>query len=481
VPTAIDFTIRELSQWERCMDFNLRIQGLGKIEELTLNIKPLTVIAGENSSGKTFATKSIYCVLEALNKNQLLSAFQEHASTFLRLVDRYEARLMPNIAKIDGDFIFDLVERVKKVFFDIGECLNGLSLLEHSKLETILCDHREQLLELSDSIHRYLNRRSSVAKIRNVKTHLENAADVLIKINESLNQNTKTVSNFIAKSLNDNFKKNYQVTSLSQLINVNKNDGAKIVLDNIGELQFGSRDTINFSFAAQGIHEIQSLEYVVFIDSPAYLRIRKGLQKFPLSFYRNSPLSRELKGYPEYIDNLYSYIDREYIDEPEQNFLELSKRLQQTIIGKLDVNKSGEIVYLDETGRPTPLSLAATGVSNLGLLDLLIRNSVIKKGSFLIIDEPEAHIHPKWQVVLMEVLYEMAQAGVNVIIATHSLDMLKKLEMLVKQNEAAEEIVAVHRMPESNLSENAPLLSKIEEALDDLSTPFYDMYMEDNF
>lgn len=195
------------------------------------------------------------------------------------------------------------------------------------------------------------------------------------------------------------------------------------------------------------------------------MRIRDGLQKSSSRYFANE---RELKGYPEYIDNLYGFVDRKYMDSPEEEFADLSVELQKTISGRLMFTKAGEIHYVDESGEPTPLSLAATGVSNLGLIDLLIRNSVIKKGSFLIIDEPEAHIHPKWQVKLMKVLYKMACLGVNVIIATHSLDMLKKLQLIVKQNpEDADDIVSVNRMPQSNLDANASLLDKIEESLTD--------------
>lgn len=295
-----------------------------------------------------------------------------------------------------------------------------------------------------------------------------------------LNDSESAVINYIAESLSDNFKRNYQVIKLSELINTNKSAKGSINIDEIGSLNFSNKGEIFFEFAKQGIHEIQKLNEVVFIDSPIYLRIRKGLQKSTFGYPRNRTQTRELEGYPEHIDNLYAYVDRKHMDEPEEEFLQLSAELQKTLEGRLVVNKAGEVHFHDSEGNPTPLSLAATGVSNLGLIDLLIRNNVIKKGSFLIIDEPEAHIHPKWQVLLMDVLYKMATAGVNVIIATHSLDMLKKLQLIVKQETKADELVSVHRMPESNLKPGAALLDKIEESLTDLSTPYYQMYLEDN-
>lgn len=463
------------------MDFKLQIQGLGKIEDLTLNIKPLTVIAGENSSGKTFATKSIYSVLEALNQNQLSGALQEKSQRFYEEIMLYERYFLPAPTLVEQKFLEDIKETSSEIFSEIEECLHELDLLEHDKIDDLLSIARSRLKELQEVLHSYVTEHANTAKANKQLLRIKQAINCLEEIDNILINHQKAVSRYIAKSLSDNFKKNYQVTSLSQLVNKNNVSKASIKLDGIGELLFHASDKISFEFHAEGISEIQKLEQVVFIDSPVYLRIRQGLQKYPRGLFRRGPLSRELKGYPEYIDNLYDFIDRKNIDKPADDFLKLSQKLQHTMTGKLEVNKAGEINYHDEVGEPTPLSLAATGISNLGLLDLLIRNHIIKQGSFLIIDEPEAHIHPKWQVLLMDVLYEMAKAGVNVIIATHSLDMLKKLEMIVKYEDGADKIISLHRMPNSELPDDAELLDKIEESLTDLSTPFYEMYLKDNF
>lgn len=461
------------------MELTIKIQELGKIEDLSLDIKPLTVIAGENSSGKTFATKSIYSILEALNQNHLLRAFREHAETFVYLINRYESSLMPKIAKVDENFIAHVNDTFLSIANDVSGYLSSLSLLEHSNLADMLAEQKEQLGFLNKYIVSYLSEPSATEKTENSKHLIDEASATLKLIDDTLANSEKTISDYIAKTLTYNFKANYQVTRLSELVNSNKKSEAKIKIEDIGELVFTHNDLISFKPESQATHQIQKIKQVVFIDSPVYLRIRDGLRKSQPRHLRYQ--NRELKGYPEYIDNLYDYVDRKHMDSPAADFANLSMELQKIMSGKLVVNKTGEIHYHDELGEPTPLSLAATGVSNLGLIDLLIRNNVIQAGSFLIIDEPEAHIHPKWQVLLMDILYKMAQAGVNVIIATHSLDMLKKLQLIVKQNpDEVNATVSVHRMPQSGLDKEASLLEKIEESLSDLSTPFYEMYLEEN-
>ncbi|MCT7529605.1 AAA family ATPase [Aliarcobacter cryaerophilus] len=146
--------------------------------------------------------------------------------------------------------------------------------------------------------------------------------------------------------------------------------------------------------------------------------------------------------------------------------------------GKLNITKSGEIEYLDEKNNSMPLSLTAMGITNIGLIDLLLRNNIINRGSFLIMDEPEAHLHPKWQVALIEILYKLAQAGANIIIATHSIDMIKAVELLIKQDEKAKDLIAINKMPYNESFSKLKEEEKIEEILSDLSSPFYEMYMK---
>jgi predicted ATPase len=81
---------------------------------------------------------------------------------------------------------------------------------------------------------------------------------------------------------------------------------------------------------------------------------------------------------------------------------------------------------------------------------------------------------------LAQLLYKIAKSGANIIIATHSLDFLKAFENILKEeNEIAEETIAINKMPyHENFSEKNEL-EKVGIVLDDLSRPFYNLYMQD--
>lgn len=111
----------------------------------------------------------------------------------------------------------------------------------------------------------------------------------------------------------------------------------------------------------------------------------------------------------------------------------------------------------------------------------------ITKGSFVFIDEPETNLHPDWQVLLMEMLIELAQAGVNVVMASHSTDMLKALEVGIKRRQSLkdaqvnEDFMAIHYFDTDgcllDFDSQAPL-SQLIEARECLSASYQSLYFE---
>jgi len=333
------------------MKLKFDIENIGNIDKASVTIKPLTIIAGENSSGKTFVTKGLYTILDAINKKSISK------EPFPRLLD-------------------------------IG------------------------------------------------------------------------------------LKKNFQIINLNSLIRQNQDNNLKLSLESLVQIKINKNQNIDITLNRDNI---KNIENIIFFDSPVYIKVRKALEK------THSYISDEdkyLKGYPQYLDKLYDYIDKEYIDIAD--FDEISKEIQAKISGKLEVSKRGDINYTDKDNNTIPLSLTAMGISNIGLIDLLLRNNIINKGSFLIMDEPEVHLHPKWQVFLAQILYKIAKNGANIIIATHSLDFLKAFENILKEDgEKAEDIIAINQMPYDEKNLELSELEKVGLVLDDLSKPYYDLYMQD--
>lgn len=114
----------------------------------------------------------------------------------------------------------------------------------------------------------------------------------------------------------------------------------------------------------------------------------------------------------------------------------LSQHIQQLLGGNLKL-ENNELVFIQTNGRRLESQLMAEGHRKLALLMYLVRNNLIKWGSTVFWDEPEANLNPSSMRLLAEALHVLASEGVQIIVATHSLFFLRELEILLEQKSSA--------------------------------------------
>ena len=112
--------------------------------------------------------------------------------------------------------------------------------------------------------------------------------------------------------------------------------------------------------------------------------------------------------------------------------------------GSVVVRSAKAINYPDFLYRPNgwkselQLMNASSMVSEMTPLILYLRY-VVDEGQTLIIEEPKSHLHPKMQIQLTRLLALLVQAGIKVIVTTHSDWVVSCLNNIVlrKRNESA--------------------------------------------
>ena len=66
------------------------------------------------------------------------------------------------------------------------------------------------------------------------------------------------------------------------------------------------------------------------------------------------------------------------------------------------------------------LSDTPSGIKQMGVIQVLLLNNKLKKGDYLIIDEPEINLHPDWQFKFAEILVLLAKLDIIIYINSHS-------------------------------------------------------------
>ena len=243
-------------------------------------------------------------------------------------------------------------------------------------------------------------------------------------------------------------------------------------------------------FRVGGVGELRVTEHIIELDT--YTRIFQNKQLFPEAFYLESPLYWKLKsalesikldsrspfgaslnGVPDYFYDMAVALRRRRIEHP---FAGIHESLHKAIDGRISLSEAGDLEFQKE-GKSISLSLTSAGVANMGMLALLIERGALELGSFLFIDEPESNLHPAWQIEIAAFLFELARQGVNVVISTHSMTILKWLEVHVKEKPEDRELVRLNKFP-PDAEWNDDMDSVMAEVKQSLTKPFSDLYIK---
>jgi len=115
--------------------------------------------------------------------------------------------------------------------------------------------------------------------------------------------------------------------------------------------------------------------------------------------------------------------------KPSPLLAEVTNEIQKLLGGQLRLEKD-DLVFVREDGSRLVSQLLAEGHRKLAMLTYLLRNDIIEPGSTLFWDEPEANLNPAAIKLLIRALHLLSGRGVQVILATHSLFLLREVEIL---------------------------------------------------
>ena len=114
----------------------------------------------------------------------------------------------------------------------------------------------------------------------------------------------------------------------------------------------------------------------------------------------------------------------------------ISKIIKNEIIdGETIYDSKNEIfTYKRNDGFSLDLFSCATGLKSFSLLQILFNNGFLDNKTLLIIDEPEAHLHPQWIVQYARLIVMLhKEYKVNFLIGTHNPDMVMAIKYIAKK------------------------------------------------
>ncbi len=139
-----------------------------------------------------------------------------------------------------------------------------------------------------------------------------------------------------------------------------------------------------------------------------------------ISLDKRMAVGREYRGLGGAIKFIESEVLRGGIDLDESAGLPLPEISYQTVAGKFTIDQTSSMV------------------SELAPLILFLKY-LVRPGDLLILEEPESHLHPAAQLQLARGIARLVNAGVQVLITTHSGDFVGQINNLIRMSNASEE------------------------------------------
>ena len=455
------------------MKTDLHIQNFGKVKSADIYLRPFTVIVGPNSSGKSFITKALYSIFHSMNKDLgidfLINSVRD-AISWSRLIEHR----IPRISQKDILLFTELRSILSNLQFLISDINEDLTILDTTRIANVINELYISIQESYTTLKNQLNTGvgSKFKAVENEMLFLEvNIKDIKRFVDEGENV---YISHF-KSDLKQEFLENFQVSSLSTLYSQNEEN----IFDfsNLGQIQLKNQ-TIDFYLYRNSIAELQQLYNVVYLESPIYFKLKNALRGVRLS---NASFRRKgfLSQVPKYFYDLDQLLEAKISGDLSNEFSTILNKIESCINGSLNIS-NGEISFVDKDRIDVeiPLNMVSSGISNLGLIGLLIKQNVLSKGSYLFIDEPEVNLHTAWQHDMLDVLVDLSKQGVMVVIATHSLDMIYRFEHVVSQEKqlVKKDHFSLNRLTQEGTSiPSEGLITDIRRAKEDLGRPYVEL------
>ncbi len=365
----------------------LYLKNIGKLSEVDIELNGITVIAGENNTGKSTVGKVLYSVF----------------NSYYNIENQIENEKIQNISKILDMFYREIMNRITSRLDtrDIAKTILENETDYISNLEKLKEDTIDLIAQYDDNF---------VSKI-----HMNE--DVLnVTINRIVTILSISRTEILEKILEIKLKSEFN----GNINNIYLYNDAKISLtirDDEINIDIKKDEIINVS------NEFSLDTEIIYIDDP-----------FVLDDYRRVIYNTSMQDHRNRLKNII------FSDNVKENILDeiiVNKKLN-IIFDKINPICNGSIVrggmgynyQTNHSEKPLNIRNLSTGLKSFVILKTLLQNGSIEENGTIILDEPEIHLHPEWQILFAEIIVLLQKEfNLHILLTTHSPYFLEAIEV----------------------------------------------------
>lgn len=374
----------------------LNIENIGKLQSASVDINGITIIAGENNTGKSTIGKTLYCLFSAFhNINDKIN--EERASSIYQAISRPIRKNFPQVHP----------RKIRKLVDDI--CSEREMYIQHpDELETCLINAYKTYFDNTEEFENF----NTNSVIERVLSYLK-LDDNIIKSN--------VLKKFLASEFN------------MQVGNINAKD-----LNSVISLEIHGKKIIDVLIEKNENIDIKCsvdvYSNLVYIEDPFV--VDELANDFPLYIIleenRKSQLIKALmqKRNSSVVNNV---IEEMVVSEKLGQIFDMINHICE---GRLETIENSYAYTSANFSQPLALSNISTGLKTFLIIKTLLLNGAIEEGGIIVLDEPEIHLHPEWQLLLAELIVLMHKYfNIHILLNTHSPYFLRAVQVYAAKYE----------------------------------------------
>ncbi|MCZ9982277.1 ATP-binding protein [Brachyspira hyodysenteriae] len=390
----------------------LQLRNIGMIKEADITLDGLTLIAGENDTGKSTVGKALYSVVAGLNNAE------KNYKEYVEEIKIYP--ILRNIVrKLENEFLKKWKDehsliRIRDLDFVgfqqyIGETLEHFIFDTNNLNNNFFKEYKKNLQEydlyncIENDIKEYFNILANKPNINEIKHY--------------------SIKQHILNELKNNIQSfNCEKSNISIL-----EDNNKIINIDIINNQFNDDELIGNVYASN----------ITYIETPFIFNIIENyITPYKLKKYTVDNHLIDLS--KKIIENRNkSIIDTDYSLFEEFNKIKrISDKIQNNINGSIEYDNIKDTMFFKKNNNYIELSNTAVGIKSFAIIDLLLKAGIFNDKHILILDEPEVHLHPKWQIEYAKLMVKMAEElDIQILINSHSPYFIEAIQKYSEKSE----------------------------------------------
>lgn len=440
------------------------LNDFGPIDFFSFDLKKdLNIIFGKNNIGKSYAISAIYLVIK-----KILRASEGSSLALMNYYFRTGETLLrePPIQSI-GDLL-DIQDSIAKEILSNNNQDTNINLPIERIIKILIDDILIQELEKSlnnsfDSIEK-LDNQISQKKFSITLSFPEIIVIISRKKNKIAVDSVKLNKNIIARRINSTRQSKHDENQIIIYYNQKKTSKKNKILSEA------------LSLTASNLNEVSKIVKNVYFLPASRSGLYQALSTFSaviaeLSKNRNFLSNKiELPDISEPVSDYFLYLSRISRINNQSKYLKIASEIEKSILnGKITFNKKSKKIVFKPENIDTELDLSNVSsmiaeiapivaylkyvidfdFDELELeLGLFLRKRNINKNAknLIFIEEPEAHLHPEVQVLLMEMFAQLLDFNAKIVMTSHSNYMFNKLSNLLLGKKIDPNIVGSYLM-----------------------------------